>query len=152
MFCACTFHGNSMNNLLSYSGLVDAKIGASDKDLPVQKKSWNIFCRTLVFYQLHLIILTDPKWSLPRGFILLRFQSVLSQIFWAGPNKFAFWPISKLSCLEIFDKWKIGANVTRFELSFVHYSCNKITTTQIWNSFFSNISHDDDDFTNSNSF
>ena len=27
---------NSMNNLLSYCGLVDAKIRASDKDLPVQ--------------------------------------------------------------------------------------------------------------------
>ena len=26
---------NSMNNLLSYCGLVDAKIRASDKDLPV---------------------------------------------------------------------------------------------------------------------
>ena len=23
MFCACSFHGNSMNNLLSYCGLVD---------------------------------------------------------------------------------------------------------------------------------
>ena len=33
MFCACSFHGNSMNNLLSYCGLIDAKIGASDKDL-----------------------------------------------------------------------------------------------------------------------
>ena len=28
-------HGNSMNNLLSYCGLIDAKIRASDKDLPV---------------------------------------------------------------------------------------------------------------------
>ena len=28
----------SMNNLLSYCGLVDAKIRASDKDLPVQQK------------------------------------------------------------------------------------------------------------------
>ena len=27
--------GNSINNLLSYCGLVDAKIRASDKDLPV---------------------------------------------------------------------------------------------------------------------
>ena len=31
--------GKSMNNLLSYFGLVDAIIGASDKDLPV-KKLW----------------------------------------------------------------------------------------------------------------
>ena len=28
--------GKSMNNLLSYFGLVDARISASDKDLPVQ--------------------------------------------------------------------------------------------------------------------
>ena len=28
-------HGNSMNNLLSYCGLVDARISASEKDLPV---------------------------------------------------------------------------------------------------------------------
>jgi hypothetical protein len=35
MFCACSFHENSMNNLLPYCGLVDAKIIASDKYLPV---------------------------------------------------------------------------------------------------------------------
>ena len=35
VFCACSFHCNSMNNLLSHDGLVDAKIRASDKDLPV---------------------------------------------------------------------------------------------------------------------
>ena len=34
--CSCSFHGNSMNNLLSYCGLIDAKIRASDKDLPVE--------------------------------------------------------------------------------------------------------------------
>ena len=33
----CSFYGNSMNNLLSYCGLIDAKIRASDKDLPVIK-------------------------------------------------------------------------------------------------------------------
>ena len=33
MFCAC--NGNFMNNLLSYCGLIDVKIRASDKDLPV---------------------------------------------------------------------------------------------------------------------
>ena len=37
MFCACTFHVNSMNNLLSYCVLIDAKIRAFDKDLPVCK-------------------------------------------------------------------------------------------------------------------
>ena len=32
----CSFHGNSMNNFLSYCGLlVDARINASEKDLPV---------------------------------------------------------------------------------------------------------------------
>ena len=36
MFCACSFHGNSMNNLLSYCGLIDVKIRAFDKDLPVK--------------------------------------------------------------------------------------------------------------------
>ena len=35
MFCACSFHGNSMNNLLLYFGLVDARISSSEKDLPV---------------------------------------------------------------------------------------------------------------------
>ena len=38
MFRACSFHGNSMNNLLSYCELIDAKIRASDKDLPVQSR------------------------------------------------------------------------------------------------------------------
>ena len=33
---------NSMNNLLSYLGLVDAKIRASDKDLPVSRSPWAI--------------------------------------------------------------------------------------------------------------
>ena len=31
----CSFHGNSMNNLFSYCGLVDATISASEKDLLV---------------------------------------------------------------------------------------------------------------------
>ena len=35
MFFACSFHGNSMNNILSYCGLVDARISASERDLPV---------------------------------------------------------------------------------------------------------------------
>ena len=34
MYWTCS----SMNNLLSYCGLVDAKIRASDKDLPVVRK------------------------------------------------------------------------------------------------------------------
>ena len=32
---------NSINNLLSYCGLVDARISASEKDLPVQIDSYN---------------------------------------------------------------------------------------------------------------
>ena len=31
---------NSMNNLSSYRGLVDARISVSDKDLPVQPCTW----------------------------------------------------------------------------------------------------------------
>ena len=38
MFCTCSFHCNSMNNLLSYFGLVDATISAPEKDLPVQMR------------------------------------------------------------------------------------------------------------------
>ena len=44
MFYACIFHGNSMNNLLSYCGLTDAKIRASDKDLPVL-----LICGAVIF-------------------------------------------------------------------------------------------------------
>ena len=35
MFCTCSFHGNSSNNFLSYCGLVDARISAFEKDVPV---------------------------------------------------------------------------------------------------------------------
>ena len=37
----CSAHGNSMNNLLSYCGLVDARISASEKALPVPGNSIN---------------------------------------------------------------------------------------------------------------
>jgi hypothetical protein len=43
-----------MNNLSSYCGLVDAKIRASDKDLPVYPDflfSFNDFCKTRGFFQ-----------------------------------------------------------------------------------------------------
>ena len=36
---------NSMNNLSSYCGLVDAKIRASDKDLPVSSVHWFVMKR-----------------------------------------------------------------------------------------------------------
>ena len=35
--------GKSMNNLLSYCGLVDVRINASDKDLPVQISATYIY-------------------------------------------------------------------------------------------------------------
>ena len=34
-----------MNNMSSYCGLVDAKIRASDKDLPVQNNSHGMYCK-----------------------------------------------------------------------------------------------------------
>ena len=37
MYWSC----NSMNNLLSYCGLVDARISATEKDLPVLKQNFN---------------------------------------------------------------------------------------------------------------
>ena len=40
---ACSFHGNSMNNLSSYCGLIDGKIRASDKDLPVPVHKENLY-------------------------------------------------------------------------------------------------------------
>ena len=42
MFWTCLFRRNSMNNLLSYCGLTDARMRASEKDLPVPKyeQSW----------------------------------------------------------------------------------------------------------------
>ena len=40
MFCACRFHGNSMNNLLSYYWLVDARMSGSEKDIPVRTDIW----------------------------------------------------------------------------------------------------------------
>ena len=46
-------HGNSMNNLLSYCGLVDARISASDKDLPVQS------CKAIQNIQMMLMIVKD---------------------------------------------------------------------------------------------
>ena len=39
---------NSLNNLLSYCGLVDAKIRASDKDLPV----WSLYSKNLFWFQI----------------------------------------------------------------------------------------------------
>jgi hypothetical protein len=50
MFSTCCEHGifiywtcNSMNNLLSYCVLVDTRISASERDLPVQESPQHIF-------------------------------------------------------------------------------------------------------------
>ena len=40
---------NSMNNLLWYRGLVDAKIKASDKDLPAANTQWSRSLKTQRF-------------------------------------------------------------------------------------------------------
>jgi hypothetical protein len=45
-----------MNNLLSYCGLIDAKIRASDKDLPVNKKGSFEFGLSVSFLESHIII------------------------------------------------------------------------------------------------
>ena len=49
---------NSMNNLLSYYGLVDAKIRASDKDLPGLK--------TIFFFYFQNLHVRRNLWILPR--------------------------------------------------------------------------------------
>ena len=51
MFWPCLFWGNWMSNLLSYCGLTDARMRASEKDLPV----WN----QLRFFQVDAM----PLWS-----------------------------------------------------------------------------------------
>ena len=55
--CELVFFGNSMNNLLSYCGLTDARIRASEKDLPVQlwQKLKNVCFKTLSIHKLYLI-------------------------------------------------------------------------------------------------
>ena len=58
MFCACSFHGNSMNNLLSYCGLIDAKIRASDKDLPVYA---TLYCDFIV-QGIYLSMVESARW------------------------------------------------------------------------------------------
>ena len=44
---------NSMNNLLSYCGLVDRKIRGSDKDLPVLNRVKELFAIQGIFVALH---------------------------------------------------------------------------------------------------
>ena len=51
MFCACSFHGNSMNNLLACCGLVDARISTPQKYLPVRHIFENQESRKLHYNQ-----------------------------------------------------------------------------------------------------
>ena len=52
-------HGITMNNLLSYCGLIDARISASEKDLPVQGKCWHTFREILdIWMKLKFLIVT----------------------------------------------------------------------------------------------
>ena len=50
-FYACSFRGNSLNNLLSYCGLIDAKVRGSDKDGSVMIKR-----ASLIFFWLYCIV------------------------------------------------------------------------------------------------
>ena len=63
--CACSFHGNSMNNLLSFCGLIDAKRRASDKDLPVGVSKCNFNsgtnCVVVIFKSDGLKIAADKR-------------------------------------------------------------------------------------------
>ena len=54
IFFACSFHGNSMNNNMS-CGLVDARISASEKDLPVLHAYIICFNCTLILYYYSLV-------------------------------------------------------------------------------------------------
>jgi hypothetical protein len=55
-----------MNNLLSYCGLVDAKIRASDKDLPVLGRLLKI-CATLFVLSFKELILQLPNITILKG-------------------------------------------------------------------------------------
>ena len=53
-----------MNNLLSYCGLVDARVSASEKDLPVSSPTTKVhqtFKEISVFCWLHIVHQCDPK-------------------------------------------------------------------------------------------
>ena len=55
MYCACSFRVNSMNNLLSYCGLVDARISASEKYLPVQGQLNSLTYKIVGQYFLYIL-------------------------------------------------------------------------------------------------
>ena len=61
MFLTCIFGGNSMSNLLSYCGLTDARMRASEKDLPVFKKN--------LLKNISRVVSLGQKWS-NNGFLM----------------------------------------------------------------------------------
>ena len=71
MFFNCSLHGNSMNNLLSYCGLVDARISASEKDLPVlMLEKIVVLINQLFLHQFppfSLLIISDEQYPSPRS-------------------------------------------------------------------------------------
>ena len=58
-----------MNNLSSYCGLVDAKIRASDKDLPVKVERLNVLNES--FHLILLGVIKAFKWLLGRFLIVI---------------------------------------------------------------------------------
>ena len=81
MFLTCSDLGifmywtrNSMNNLLSYCGLVDAKIRASDKDLPVKQ-----------LFGTDTMVLKWPNWEIIKT---LSMQLLLIQLMKLWPFPF----------------------------------------------------------------
>ena len=67
MFCACSFHANSMKNLLPYCGLVDATISVSKKTYRI---SANSFRGNYSFLNLALCTVTfgySTVWKLFKG-------------------------------------------------------------------------------------
>ena len=68
MFCACVFMywtGNSMNNLLSYCGLIDPKIRAPDKDLPVSNQKCRRGEKTISSKERGMRTLMKTQWTKP---------------------------------------------------------------------------------------
>ena len=122
MFWACNFHElnrNSMNNLLSYCGLIDARISASEKDLPVflQMDNWIPLINVTHNYEtdvgntLHFETMIFSSRSSKVFFLLLLFltfnfpvlfphigQFIFSQFFFC----YLFWFYTFPSCLLFF--------------------------------------------------
>ena len=56
--------GDSLNNLLSYSGLVEVSINASEKDLPVNKSRLNLILIGQFLKIENLFLLTEQETSI----------------------------------------------------------------------------------------